>query len=98
LDILPALRSSRIILIQYGKKFDFIDLRWALGSVNKRIIWDYRLEKELDSWSPKFQHETMRFANGSTRTDKQPYRVAISPDGNLIAEGGAGELLLSEIE
>lgn len=98
LDILPALRSSRMILIEYGKKFDFIELRWALGSVKKRIVWDYRMGKELVSWSPKFQGETIHFANGSTHTNKQPYRIAISPDGNFIAEGGADELFLSKIE
>jgi hypothetical protein len=31
-------------------------------------------------------------------TDKPPYRNAILPDGNFIAEGGAGELFLSKIE
>jgi WD40 repeat protein len=98
LDILPALRSSRMILIEYSKKFDFIELRWALGSVKKRIVWDYRMGKELVSWSPKFQSETIHFTNGSTHTNKQPYRIAISPDGNFIAEGGADELFLSNIE
>jgi hypothetical protein len=53
-----------MILIEY-KKYDFIELRWALGSVKQRIVWDYRMGKELVSWTPKFQNETIHFAPGS---------------------------------
>jgi len=98
LDILPALHASRIIITEYGRKFDFIEMRWALGSIKKRILWDYRIGKELVSWRPKFQNELIYTKNGPNQIIKHPYRVAISPDGNLLAEGGAGEIMLKKID
>ncbi len=98
LDMLPSLHSSRIILTEYGRKVDFIDWRWALGSAKKRIIWDCRTGQELVSWRPKYQNETVFFKDGSKNIYKHPYRIAIAPNGKLIAEGGAGEIILQRID
>ncbi len=98
LDMLPSLHSSRIILTEYGRKFDFIELRWALGSVKKRIVWDCLTGQELASWRPKFQREKVSFRDGSANIYGHPYRIAISPDGRFIAEGGAGEIFYQRIE
>jgi hypothetical protein len=83
------------VLSEYGRIPDFIDFRWALGSLHKRTVWDFRTGKELASWHPKTQltHEL-----GSPSGRKEPYPFAISADGEYVAEGGSGILALHKIE
>jgi hypothetical protein len=84
--IRTALASSRVVISEYSKKLDWIDFRWYPGSVRRRTIWDYRSGKEVAHWQPK------------TQADRQPYCFDISPDGEHIVEGGAGQFSLYRIE
>jgi hypothetical protein len=97
LDIQPALYAPRIVLSNYGRTFDFINLRWAVGSLRKRIIWDIQTGQEIVSWQPKIE-ETIIGTSEFRQVVRKPYRFAISPDGEYIIEGGAGELILRKIE
>jgi hypothetical protein len=49
------------------------------------------------SWQPKIE-ETIIGTSEFRQVVRKPYRFAISPDGEYIIEGGAGELILRKIE
>ena len=88
----------------YGRRLDG-DLQWDVGSLKKRVVWDFGTGQELASWHPKSQALYLgepkavsvgRHAGPYWETG--PYRAAISPDGRYVAEGGAGTLSLYKIE
>jgi hypothetical protein len=87
-----ASQSSRIVITNYGRKIDFVDWRWALGSLQKRVVWDFESGRELVSWRPKVQNLPPKgyFLD--------PYVFDISPDGQYIVEGGDGAITLYKIE
>ena len=85
-DIRTAVASPRVVISDYSRKLDWIDLRWYTGSLRRRVVWNYRSGKELVRWKPKRQ------------PDGQPDRFDISPDGEYIVEGGAGFVALYRIE
>jgi hypothetical protein len=63
----------------------------------RRVVWDFQTGKELLSWRP----DTQLYLDTRIRPPlvvKTPFNVAISPDGNYIAEGGNGTLRLYRIE
>jgi WD40 repeat protein len=86
LFIQPAINAPRIVLSDYGRKIDFIDIRWTIGSLRRRIIWDYRTGQEIVSWKPKFQDAIT--GDNPAAVYRRSYRFAISPDGEYIIEGG----------
>jgi hypothetical protein len=95
----PNLRAAtcapRIVVTEYGRKLDFVDWFWGLGSLKKRIVLDYRFGKELISWRPRFQNV---ISGDAPVPRSEPYGFAISPDGEYIIEGGAGILTLYKTE
>ncbi len=98
-NLRPALASSRIVISDYSKRFDFIDFRWYLGPLRKRVVWDFRTRQEIVRWKPKAQELQRIF--GSTNSDiraTEPYRFDISPDGEFVVEGGAGVVTLYRIK
>lgn len=95
LGINSSLHSRRVVLSDYRRRFDFIEFGWGLGSLKRRIVWDFGTNKELLSWSPKPQTlVTLERPSGWS----QPYPFDISPDGEFIVEGGAGSISLYRIE
>jgi hypothetical protein len=97
-NLRTAAHAPRVVVTEYWRKLDFVDWRWALGSLRKRVVWDYRLGKELMSWRPRFQDVISGFAPLNAVPRPEPYCFAISPDGEYIIEGGAGILTLYKIE
>jgi WD40 repeat protein len=95
LEINSSLHARRVVLSDYGRKFDFIELGWGLGSLEKRIVWDFGTNKDLVSWSPRSQKV---ITLGRPLGWSQPYAFDISPDGEYIVEGGAGTVSLYRIE
>jgi len=95
LEINPALHARRVVLSDYGRKFDFIYFRWYLGSLKNRVVWDFGTGKQLVSWRPKSQTV---FSRDGALGGTQPYAFDISPDGDYIVEGGAGTVSLYRIE
>jgi hypothetical protein len=95
-DIRTALHAKRAILSDYGRKLDWIDFFWALGSFKRRAVWDFDTGKELVSWHPKSQ--TVLTGDYQNIGHREPYRFAISPDADYVIEGGAGSVALYKIE
>jgi hypothetical protein len=87
-----ALRAQRVVLSDYGWKIDFERWQSEVGSLEKRVVWDFGIGKEIASWKPRYQDD---IAHPAIR---EPYRFAISPDGTMVAEAGAGVLTLYRIE
>jgi hypothetical protein len=54
-DVRTALYARRAVLSDYGRRLDWIDFFWALGSLKRRVVWDFETGKELVSWHPKSQ-------------------------------------------
>ena len=99
-DVRTALRAPRIVISDYAKKLDFIDLFWYPGSVRKRVVWDLRAAKELARWKPKMQDAFIQVSPllQPTAPKSYPFRFDISPDGEYIVEGGTGVISLYKID
>lgn len=87
---------------EFGKYWDVYD-----ASAERRLlcIWQHSYTGVYSRWHPKSQAlylgEPKAVSVGKqTKPSLQigPYRVAISPDGEYVAEGGAGTLSLYKIE
>jgi hypothetical protein len=87
-----ALHAQRAVLSDYGWGIDLEGLRARIGALKRRVIWDFKIGKELASWKPKWQKTR------STKELHEPYKFAISPDGEYVLEGGDGVLALYKIE
>jgi WD40 repeat protein len=99
LDLQTALHASRVVASDYGRKLDwFVDWFWYRGSLKRRTIWDFRTSKEIVAWRPKTQAVLLSYFPLRPREEREPFPVAISPDGNYVVEGGAGTLILSTVE
>ncbi|HEV2199032.1 MAG TPA: hypothetical protein VGR73_04365 [Bryobacteraceae bacterium] len=98
--IATALHASRIIASDYGRRkvplsSDYVEI------LKRRVLWDFRTGKELASWRPRFQSWEFQLYLDPSKPLKrvsEPFRFAISPDGEYIAEGGSGEINLYKIE
>jgi hypothetical protein len=88
-----ALHAKRAILSEYGWRIYFEGWETEVGSLKRWVVWDFGTGKELASWKPKWQSYMIRDSKA-----REPYRLAISPDGDLVAEGGQGTLILYRIE
>jgi hypothetical protein len=99
LDLRTASRAPRVVLSEYGRKLDwFVDWFWYVGSLKKRVVWDFRTGKELVTWHPKSQTVFLGDFPNAVVGRPQPLRFAISPDGEYVVEGGAGVVTLYTIE
>jgi hypothetical protein len=87
-----ALRAKRAVLSDYGWRIYFEGWETEVGSLHRRVVWDFGTGKEIASWKPKYQDDVARPAS------KEPLEFAISPDGTMVAEGGDGLLTLSRVE
>jgi hypothetical protein len=96
--IRTALKASRVVISDYRRKLDWIDLFWYPGSVRRRVVWDFRSGKELVKWTPKTQNLFTDAGPYATAPQSQPHQFDISPDGGYIVEGGAGVVSLYKIE
>jgi len=90
-----ALRARRVVLSAYGWKIDFERWQTEVAALEKHVVWDFGTEKEVASWKPRFQETKV---SGRHPAIKEPYQFAISPDGTMVAEGGAGVLTLYRVE
>jgi len=94
--------SSRVVISEYTRKLDWIDVRWYTGALRSRVIWDFRSGKTIARWKPKDQKViTGDYGAQSPLANvpqTRPYLFDISPDGGYIVEGGAGVISLYRIE
>jgi hypothetical protein len=98
LDLRAASRSQRVVLSDSGRRLDFIDLVWTNGPLKRRVVWDIRTGKELLSWRPMSQKILLGNRPYDRSPQSQPYRFAISPNGDFVVEGGAGTISLYKIQ
>jgi hypothetical protein len=101
-EIRTAIASSRVVISEYARKLDWIDLRWYTGALRSRVIWDFRSGKTIARWKPKDQKVvTGDYGARSSLANvpqTRPYLFDISPDGGYLVEGGAGVISLYKIE
>jgi hypothetical protein len=97
-DLRTALHARRAVLSDYGTRLDG-DLQWEVGSLKRRVVWDFGTGKEVVSWRPKSQTALVTLPKGVDAHERSvPYQFAISPDGEYVVEGGAGTVSLYRIE
>jgi hypothetical protein len=98
--IAPSLHASRIVVSDYRRRK--LPLSSEFTSIFKgRVIWDFMSGKELVSWRPPSQSWDFHLFLDASRPPKrvtEPFRFAISSDGEYIAEGGNGIIHLYKIE
>jgi hypothetical protein len=94
-----AARGSRVVISDYSRRLDLIDLRWYPYRVHKRAVWDYASGKEIAQWIPRLQNALIQSPSlGHAVPQAYPYRFDISADGDYIVEGGASTVSLYRIE
>jgi hypothetical protein len=97
LDV-PARDASRVIGDDIHVKREPFYAEYY-GYIKRRVVWDFRSNKELVSWRPGERvHRDALTPNPpapgtSQRTSPGYFVDAISPDGNYIAEAGVGGVL-----
>ncbi len=88
-----ALRAKRAILSEYGWRIYFEGWETEMGSLKRWVVWDFGTGKEIASLKPKWQSDGV-----GGHEMKEPFRLAISPDGQYVAEGGSGILHLYKVK
>lgn len=66
--------------------------------LKRRVVWDFQTNTEIVSWVPPTQTFDFYLKTGPPKQIKEPFRVAISPDGEYIAEGGNGLVRMYRIQ
>ncbi len=90
-----ATHAKRVVVSDYRrKKIPFSYEHTA--TFNGRVVWDFGTGREIASWHPESQSYLL--PSKPPRRITEPFRFAISPDGNYIAEGGNGVIRLYKVE
>lgn len=94
-----AAHSTRLVLSDYHRVFNFFfdDASPFSPVLYRRVVWDFRSNREILSWRPSYQWYKVTGINKPLRA-RDPFAFAISADGEYIAEGGSGIVRLYKIE
>lgn len=63
----------------------------------RRVVWDFRTNKEVASWKPGSQRYALKIGKEAPHLKEEYFPFSVSPNGQFIAEGGDGMLRLYEI-
>lgn len=92
-----ALHAPRVVVADRRRRKIPFSYEYGLP-YGRRVVWDFRAGKEILSWRPEVQSYDFPFPKGPAKRTHEPYRFAISPDGQYVVEGGNGILHLYKIE
>jgi hypothetical protein len=98
LPMAVATKATRLVASDYRRKLSLTSDDLFTAVLHRRVVWDFRIGKEIVSWHPLSQTYRLRSPEGQTKIVKEPWRFAISPDGNYIAEAGNAIVHLYRIE
>jgi hypothetical protein len=91
-------QSSRIVASDYRRRRIPFSDEYA-EVFKRRVVWDFRTGKEIVSWHPDVQtYEASTYAARPPKQTSEPFKFAISPDGQYVVEGGSGIIRVSKIE
>jgi hypothetical protein len=93
--IAMATHASRGVVSDYRRRKIPFDYEYQT-TFKGRYVWDFASGRKLASWYP--ESETSPFVSSHANQITEPFRFAISPDGQYVAEGGNGKLTLYKIE
>jgi hypothetical protein len=91
-----AAQSGRMVASDYR----YVPIRFTEDHkeiLKRRVVWDFRTGKELASWHPDSQSYEDRGIRPPMQI-REPFKFAMSPDGQYVLEGGNGILRLYRIE
>ena len=91
-----ASHATRIVAENERRRKVLFDYEFRVVS-SGRFVWDFGTGRELASWNPESETYAADFAGPGKRLT-EPFRFALSPDGEYIAEGGNGKLTLYRVE
>jgi hypothetical protein len=97
--IASAVHASRIVASDYHRRRSLLSAEYT-EVLRRRVVWDFRAGRELVSWRPQWQTWDLHLYWDESKPPlhiSEPYRFAISPDGEYIAEGGDGKVHLYRI-
>jgi hypothetical protein len=93
--IAAAAHATRVVVSDYRRRKILFDYEYR--TVFKgRYVWDFGSGQELARWYP--ESETYPDVFSPSKQITEPFRFALSPDGQYVAEGGNGKLRLYRIE
>ena len=93
--IATAAHGTRLVVSDYRRRKPVFDYEYR--TVFKgRVVWDLGSGKVLASWLP--ESETYPYVSSHGKQITEPFRFAMSPDGQYVAEGGGGKLTIYRIE
>jgi hypothetical protein len=85
--------GDRVVASDHRSTWNFL-FREYDNTLARRVVWDFRKNVNVASWKPETQTYTLL----GPKAAKDPFRFAISPDGDYVAEGGNGIVRLYKIE
>jgi hypothetical protein len=91
-----AAHAKRVVVSDYKRMKVPFDHEYG-ATFQGRVVWDFGSGKELVAWRPESQSYADPFLT-LPKPVTGPFRVAISADGEYIAEGGNGIIRLYKIE
>jgi hypothetical protein len=95
LPIATAGRATRIVVSDNRRKKIPFDYEYHT-TLAGRYVWDFGTRQELARWYPESQ--TYPNVLSPPKQITEPFRFALSPDGQYVAEGGNGVIRLYRIE
>lgn len=88
--------STRVVFSEVGYVRGLIS-DWDTHPYKGAVVWDYATGERLAAWRPRTQTWTEQGLR-PPRKMAEPSQVAISADGQFVAEGGNGRLTVYKIE